>query len=108
RYDVVNNGDGMNGDGTSTVVPEYDAAGQVSRIPAGPDQTEVPSEGTYDPSDVFLPGAVILKDRITTEILPGTDPNNDVNEIAQGETVTYQYRATIPAHTSISGAVLAD
>jgi len=107
-YAVLNNDVGMNADGTSTLVPVPEEPGQVSTITPTATQFEVPSEGTFDPSDVQVPGATIVKDRITTEILPASDPNNSASQIAQGETVTFQYRATIPAHTSIGGAVLAD
>lgn len=107
-YAVINNGIGMNGDGTSTLVPEPGASGQVSTVPATSTQFEVPSTGTYDPSSVHLPDASIVKDRVTSEILPATDPNNSAGQIVQGETVTFRYTATIPANTSVANAVLAD
>lgn len=112
NYAAINTGAGMNGDGTSTLVPKPEAAGQVSTTPAGVGQFEVPSGGTFDPSDVHLPDASIVKDRISTEIAPTgttvTDPNNSAAHIVQGETVTFRYAVTIPANTSVSNGVLAD
>ncbi|HWL00755.1 MAG TPA: isopeptide-forming domain-containing fimbrial protein, partial [Microbacteriaceae bacterium] len=112
NYAVVNNWTGMNSDGTSTLVPEPGEAGQVSVIEPDTDEFEVPSTGTYDPSNVGLPNATMVKDRISTEIAPSgttvTDPNNGAGQIVQGETVTFRYAVTIPANTSVSNGVLAD
>jgi len=112
NYAVVNNGDGMNGDGTSTLVPKPEAAGQVSGVPPLTGQFEVPSDGTYDPSNVTVRDASFAKTLVSTEIAPSgttvTDSNNPANAIAQGEYATFQYAVTIPAHTSVSNLQLSD
>jgi len=112
NYAVINNWTGMNGDSTSTLVPEPGSPGQVSTILPGPTQFEVPSDGTYDPSNVTVRDASFAKTLVSTEIAPtGTTPadtNNPANAIAQGEYATFEYSVTVPAHTSVSNLQLSD
>ncbi|HZK06144.1 MAG TPA: isopeptide-forming domain-containing fimbrial protein [Actinomycetaceae bacterium] len=97
------------GDATVTYIPD----GPFVRDPApGENAHVVPGENTYDDSMVYLPGASVTKERISTEI-PSTDPavtdtNNGTDQIVQGEYVTFDYSVTIPANTSVKNGELAD
>lgn len=91
----------------------------VTYVPDGPfanepgdEEFDVPREGTFDDSWVYLPGPTMEKNLVSTEIpdedLELTDPNNADDEIVQGEYVTFAYSVNLPANTSVAGGVLAD
>ncbi|MBO1901242.1 DUF11 domain-containing protein [Leucobacter weissii] len=107
RYSAVNNGGG-----TSALVPTGEDT--LSTGAADPDAGEyaIDDRRTVDVSDVYLPGAEIDKQLVSTEIAPtGTTPpdaNNPSSAIVQGEYATFDYTVTIPAHTTVREAVLSD
>jgi hypothetical protein len=68
---------------------------------------------------VHLPDVAIAKRLVSTEVAPVTDAaagvtdlgdgtRNTAAQIVQGEYATFEYSATIPAHTTVKGAVLSD
>lgn len=78
---------------------------------AHPIDSIVPGEGMRDDSDVFTPIASVAKSLVETEVSPVTnnlDPNNGAAQAVQGELITWQYSVTVPANTSVAGAVLRD
>ncbi|MFC9984962.1 isopeptide-forming domain-containing fimbrial protein [Microbacterium keratanolyticum] len=117
-YEVPNNGGGV-----STLVPQKTAGGQelTTRVPTSSEHA-VGDANTYDSAEIHLPDSTMVKKLVSTEVGPaaatgadGTvglnnlnDANNTQTRIVQGEYATFEYSATIPAHTSVSGAVLAD
>lgn len=105
---------------TTTVVPQADAGGQqlTTRTPQ-PGEVQASDIDTVDSARVFLPGAVVEKKLISTEVGPttgtpagstdiGDGPRNSDRQIVQGEYATFEYSTTIPARTTIRGAVLSD
>ena len=71
----------------------------------------VPGEGTRDDSDVYTPAASVTKSLVESEVSADTndlDTRNTDTVIVQGELVTYGYSVTIPAHTTVTDAVLRD
>ena len=105
---------------TTTVVPQADAGGQqlTNRTPqAG--EVEVSDIDTVDTAEVHLPDVAVAKRLVSTEVGPttgtpfgevdlGTSTRNAANQIVQGEYATFEYSMTIPARTTIRGAVLSD
>lgn len=119
RYASVSNGAGDN----PVIVPE--GPGALSTRPADLDAGEhaIGDELTFDPSDVFLPGASMAKRLVSTEIRPtGSTPADPFNTsqptaplaerpddvIVEGEYATFEYAFTIPAHTSVPDLRLSD
>ena len=109
---ALQNNDG----GTTTVLPD----GPISTTPAAPGEYAISGDGTYDDAVTRLPAPSMTKALIDTDIAyTGTtpaDPNNRgttaspsaLGQIVQGEIATFRYTATVPAHTTIAGGVLAD
>ncbi len=103
QYDVqLNTGD------DTTLYPE----GSLDNT-TRPDDATVPGEGTIDDSSVFTPDPSVDKTLVSTEIGPGSgelnlDPNNGSTQAVQGELITYQYTVSVPAHTTVTNAVLRD
>ncbi|MFC6009052.1 hypothetical protein [Angustibacter luteus] len=72
--------------------------------PSIPDADQL-AQPASDPSNVRTPGVTVAKTG-TTSI---TETNNNAaNQATVGETVSYTYAATVPAHTSIFSGVLSD
>lgn len=118
-YQVPNNGGGA-----TTLVPQKSGMpGQelTTRIPA-PGEYGVGDTDTYDSAEIHLPRAEVDKKLVSTEVgSPGesgvdntvglhdlNDAANTQTRIVQGEYATFQYSATIPAHTTARDAILAD
>ncbi len=114
RYSIANNHGG-----TTVLVPE--GANTLSVREADEDAGEYPISDvqTFDPSGVYLPDAAIDKWLVSTEIGTNVAPNppggqnnldsqNLDGDVVHGEHATFEYKVTIPAHTSVRGAVLAD
>lgn len=78
-------------------------------FPAGSYDTSLESswntdgEGTRDDSEVYLPGASLTKSRTSPE-----GNNNTEAQVVIGEVAEFSYAVTIPAYTSVNGAILAD
>jgi fimbrial isopeptide formation D2 family protein/uncharacterized repeat protein (TIGR01451 family) len=92
-YDVDNNS------GTSTYRP-FNSLGSLTG-------NNVPGARTTDNSDVYVPPATIDKSVVSTGIDAAADPDNG-SKVTHGEDITYRMSATVPARTSVSGAVLQD
>lgn len=105
QYDVdLNTGD------TQTLYPDG-SLDDTTR----PAEVTVPGEQTRDDSSVFTPDPTVAKTLVSTEIGPNAsagelelDPNNGSAQAVQGELITYQYSVSIPAHTTVTDAVLRD
>ena len=116
-YEVPNN---LTGEAT-TVVPQRPAGGgQVvsDRVPA-PDEFGFDDAGTFDSAEIHLPEAAVEKRVVSTEVTPADDARNTSNPasaaadrrddaVVPGELATFEYAVTIPARTSVNGAVLSD
>ena len=116
-YGIPSNGTGE----TSTIVPQRPGSGgQVitDRTP-GDGEFAHPDTDTYGSAEVHLPGATLDKRLISTEVAPSSDPLNSSvttgatasrpdDAVVPGELATFEYAVTIPAHTTVRGAVLAD
>lgn len=106
-YDVVSNGGGA-----QTVVPDPSDPDTLysGSLPAG--AVEIPADGTFDPSNVVVAGPTIDKTQTHSQIeASGTTPadaNNPLDSFVEGETVTYDIEVTLPANTTVHGAVLKD
>ncbi|MCK2030843.1 isopeptide-forming domain-containing fimbrial protein [Microbacterium galbinum] len=105
---------------TTTVVPQADAGGQqlTNRTPQD-GEVAASDIDTVDTAEVHLPDVAVKKVRLSTEVGPvtgtpagstdlGDGPRNGDAQIVQGEYVTFEYSTTIPARTTIRGAVLSD
>lgn len=105
---------------TTTVVPQADAGGQqlTNRTPQS-GEVAASDIDTVDAAEVHLPDVKVEKKLVSTEVGPtagvpagqvdlGNSTRNAANQIVQGEYATFEYWTTIPAHTSIKGAVLSD
>lgn len=105
---------------TTTVIPQADAGGQqlTNRTPQT-GEVEVSDVDTVDTAEVHLPDVTVAKRLVSTEVGPttgtpfgevdlGTSTRNAANQIVQGEYATFEYSMTIPARTTIRGAVLSD
>lgn len=107
QYSAINNTPGA----TTPLVPEGSndpksiSVREADDVPGG---VAVDQRGTFDDSDVFLPGADIEKSLVSTEIPGGTDAQNTDSVIVQGETATFDYSVELPANTTVRGGVLAD
>ncbi|MCI1019183.1 DUF11 domain-containing protein [Microbacterium sp. C5A9] len=108
------------GGGTTTVVPQRDGGGQqlTTRTPAD-GEVSASDVDTVDIAEVYLPDVVVAKKLISTEVAPaspvtpgatdlGDGTRNSATQIVQGEYSTFEYAVTIPAHTTVKGAVLSD
>lgn len=108
------------GGGTTTVVPQRDAGGQqlTTRTPAE-GEVRVSDVDTVDSAEVYLPDVKVAKTLYSTEVAPasanapgaidtGDGSRNSSRQIVQGEYATFEYSVTIPAKTTIRGAVLSD
>ena len=83
-----------------------------------PGENDVPTAGTADGSDVFLPAATVTKRVVSTDVNDTNNNNTGTATLAQptlptpqavhGEYITYEYSVTIPANTSVKNAVLKD
>ena len=117
KYGSVSN----NGGQVVAIVPEGDDS--LSTAVPGAGEIPVPDTGTVDDSDVYLPGAAVVKDLVETEIKPtdstpadsnnttirtGTAASRPDDAIVQGEHATFRYSVTIPAHTTVKGGKLTD
>ncbi|MFJ4222800.1 isopeptide-forming domain-containing fimbrial protein [Microbacterium sp. NPDC089695] len=105
---------------TTTVVPQTDGGGQqlTTRTPRD-GEVATGDAGTVDSAEVHLPDVVIEKKLVSTAVAPTADSSagivdlgdgarNSATQIVQGEYATFEYAVTIPARTTIAGAVLAD
>ncbi|XPP26829.1 MAG: isopeptide-forming domain-containing fimbrial protein [Leucobacter sp.] len=101
-----------NWDGTTVLVPTGDDTLSTRAADTDDGEYAVTQSGTFDPSDIFLPGAEIEKTLVSTEIeASGTTPsdtNNPRNVIVQGEYATFDYSVEVPANTTVREGVLAD
>lgn len=109
---ALQNNDG----GTTTVLPD----GPISTVAPGPGEYQIDGADTFDDAVTRVPSPSMTKELVGTDIAPtGTtpaDPNNRggtsapnlLGQIVQGEVATFRYTATVPAHTTIAGGVLAD
>lgn len=108
------------GGGTTTVVPQRDGGGQqlTTRTP-GDGEVSASDIDTVDSAEVHLPDVTIDKKLVSTEVAPaspvspgatdlGDGTRNSAIQIVQGEYATFEYSVTIPARTTIKGAVLSD
>lgn len=104
---------------TTTVVPQAEAGGQqlTNRTPqAG--EVAASDIDTVGSAEVHLPDVSTAKKLISTEVGPTTGTpfgevdlpgaRNTASQIVQGEHATFEYSLTIPARTTIRGAVLSD
>lgn len=112
-YDIANGGSK-----TTTVVPQRDGGGQqlTTRTP-GDGEVSASDADTVGTAEVHLPDVAISKKLVSTEVAPvaatgvtdlGDGGRNTASQIVQGEYATFEYAATIPAHTTVKGAVLSD
>lgn len=117
-----------NGGDSATVVPQkLDSSGEPTDGQLLADRTVADGEfgvddsKTHDTSEVHLPDATPAKRLVSTEVGPnapigtaGTVGQNDIDsansqtQIVQGEHATFEYRVSVPAHTTVRGATLAD
>ncbi|GAA1246824.1 fimbrial isopeptide formation D2 family protein/uncharacterized repeat protein (TIGR01451 family)/LPXTG-motif cell wall-anchored protein [Microbacterium phyllosphaerae] len=115
---IVSYGIENSGSKTTTVVPQSDAGGQqlTTRSP-GDGEVSVSDIDTVGTAEVHLPDVAIAKKLVSTEVAPtastgvtdlGDGSRNTASQIVQGEHATFEYSATIPAHTTVKGAVLSD
>ncbi|WP_312171210.1 isopeptide-forming domain-containing fimbrial protein, partial [Microbacterium sp.] len=108
------------GGGTTTVVPQRDGGGQqlTTRTP-GDGEVAASDIDTVDSAEVYLPDVKVAKTLYSSEIAPvganapgaidtGDGTRNGTRQIVQGEYATFEYSVTIPAKTTIRGAVLSD
>lgn len=105
QYDVdLNTGD------TQTLYPA-DSLDDTTR----PVNETVPGANTRDDSSVFTPDPTVDKQLVSTEVGPNTgigeqnlDPNNGSSQAVEGELITFDYSVSVPAHTTVTNAVLKD
>lgn len=105
QYDVeLNTGD------TQTLYPT-DSLDDTTR----PVDQTVPGANTRDDSSVYTPDPAVDKELLSTEVGPNTglgeqnlDPNNGSSQAVQGELITFEYSVSVPAHTTVTNAVLRD
>nr|WP_201471245.1 isopeptide-forming domain-containing fimbrial protein [Microbacterium hydrocarbonoxydans] len=109
------------GGGTTTVVPQRDGGGggqQLTTRTPGDGEVAASDVDTVDSAEVHLPDVKVEKKLVSTEVAPaagaagvtnlGDGNRNSVTQIVQGEYATFEYSVTIPARTTIKGAVLSD
>lgn len=104
---------------TTTIVPQALGGGQqlTTRTPQD-GEIAVSDVDTVGTAEVHLPDVAIAKKLISTEVGPTTTTpfgendlagsRNSATQIVQGEHATFEYSLTVPARTSIRGAVLSD
>lgn len=104
---------------TTTVVPQAEAGGQqlTNRMPQV-GEVAASDIDTVGSAEVHLPDVTVAKKLVSTEVGPTTGTpfgevdlpgaRNTASQIVQGEHATFEYSLTIPARTTIRGAVLSD
>ncbi|MDP9118399.1 MAG: hypothetical protein M3O28_14285, partial [Actinomycetota bacterium] len=58
-------------------------------------------------AQLVVADAVVTKSGVSS-IDTSTDPHNNANQVVAGETVSYSYQVTVPAHSSVNNGVLSD
>ncbi|KNY06069.1 isopeptide-forming domain-containing fimbrial protein [Microbacterium sp. GCS4] len=105
---------------TTTIVPQRDGGGQqlTDRTPRD-GEVAASDVDTVDSAEIHLPDVVIEKKLVSTEVAPTADATagvvdlgdgtrNSATQIVQGEQATFEYSVTIPARTTVRGAILSD
>ncbi|KQR37260.1 isopeptide-forming domain-containing fimbrial protein [Microbacterium sp. Leaf159] len=117
---IVSYGIENTGSKITTVVPQSDAGGQQLTTRTTADgEVSASDVDTVGTAEVHLPDVAIAKRLVSTEVAPVADAaagvtdlgdgnRNTAAQIVQGEYATFEYSATIPAHTTVNGAVLSD
>jgi len=105
---------------TTTVVPQGDGGGQQLTTRAPRDgEVAASDDDTVGTAEVHLPDVAVDKKLVSTEVAPAADAStgtsdlgdgsrNSATQIVQGEKATFEYAVTIPARTTVRGAVLSD
>ncbi|WP_449408919.1 isopeptide-forming domain-containing fimbrial protein [Microbacterium maritypicum] len=105
---------------TTTVVPQREGGRQqlTTRTPRA-DEVSASDVDTVDSAEIHLPDVVVEKTLVSTEVAPTADAaagvvdlgdgtRNSATQIVQGEQATFEYSVTIPARTTVRGAILSD
>ncbi|MFA7497703.1 MAG: isopeptide-forming domain-containing fimbrial protein [Leucobacter sp.] len=117
QFDADNN---VGGESTFFIEGSENVANPPAPEDLDPGQFIFPDSAndTSDPSNIRVADAKMSKTLIATEIgedtsetpvgLNDLDPNNENDEIVQGELATYLLEVTVPANTTVRNGVLAD
>lgn len=105
---------------TTTVVPQGAGGGQqlTTRTPRD-GEVAASDDDTVGTAEVHLPDVAVDKKLVSTEVAPvpnaatgtsdlGDATRNSATQIVQGEKATFEYSVTIPARTTVRGAILSD